>query len=190
LESKGISTSQRLIINVMSEKKYCNPSQTSQNSHHKKKEFTTKSNINKNSKEFAKASPGRPSVKLEVLKRHGFEKFAKGAPSWWFRDLEKLEKALIDKDWFEGTPDLFAYNKESRTMYVVDYKTGFHYVSAQNNAQLLSYANLIMLNHKEWKIENFVLSILNTQKDLCSHWYPEMETVLRHLARMKQDFDF
>jgi hypothetical protein len=49
---------------------------------------------NKNSKEFAKASPGRPSVKLEVLKRHGFEKFAKGAPSWWFRDLEKLEKAL------------------------------------------------------------------------------------------------
>jgi len=49
---------------------------------------------NKNSKEFAKASPGRPSVKLEVLRRHGFEKFAKGAPSWWFRDLEKLEKAL------------------------------------------------------------------------------------------------
>lgn len=104
--------------------------------------------------------------------------------------VEKKCKALIDKDWFEGTPDLFAYNRESRTMYVVDYKTGFHYVSAQNNAQLLSYANLIMLNHKEWKIDNFVLSILNTQKDLCSHWYPEMETVLRHLARMKQVFQF
>ena len=84
----------RLIINVMSEKRACRTSKTSQNSHHKKKEFTTKSNINKNSKEFAKASPGRPSVKLEVLRRHGFEKFAKGAPSWWFRDLEKLEKAL------------------------------------------------------------------------------------------------
>lgn len=84
----------QLIINVMSEKKTCHTSKTSQNSHHKKKEFTTKSNINKNSKEFAKASPGRPSVKLEVLRRHGFEKFAKGAPSWWFRDLEKLEKAL------------------------------------------------------------------------------------------------
>lgn len=83
-----------LIINVMSEKKTCHTSKTSQKSHHKKKEFTTKSNLNKNSKEFAKASPGRPSVKLEVLRRHGFEKFAKGAPSWWFRDLEKLEKAL------------------------------------------------------------------------------------------------
>ena len=84
----------QLIINVMFEKKCCNPSQTSQNSHYKKKEFPTKSNINSNSKEFAKASPGRPSVKLEVLKRHGFEKFAKGAPSWWFRDIARLEKAL------------------------------------------------------------------------------------------------
>lgn len=83
-----------LIINVMSENKYFKPSQTSQNSNPKKKLFPTKSNLNKNSKEFAKASPGRPSVKLEVLRRHGFEKFAKGAPSWWFRNLEKLEKAL------------------------------------------------------------------------------------------------
>ena len=49
---------------------------------------------NKNSKEFAKASPGRPSVKLEVLRRHGFEKFAKKCPSWWFRDIARLEKAL------------------------------------------------------------------------------------------------
>jgi len=83
-----------LIINVMSEKKTCQNSKTRQKSSPKKRLFPTKSNTNKNSKEFAKASPGRPSVKLEVLRRHGFEKFAKGAPSWWFRDLEKLEKAL------------------------------------------------------------------------------------------------
>lgn len=104
--------------------------------------------------------------------------------------VEKKCKALIDKDWFEGTPDLFAYDRASKTMYVIDYKTGFHHVCAKDNAQLLSYANLIMLNHREWKINNFVLSILNTQKDLCSHWYPSMETVLRHLARMKQVFQF
>jgi hypothetical protein len=91
---KKKGSNQGLIINVMSEKIPCRFTKTGKRvPMGKRSNGTTKKNYSSN-EEFAKASPGRPSVKLEVLRRHGFEKFAKGAPSWWFRDLEKLEKAL------------------------------------------------------------------------------------------------
>lgn len=91
---------------------------------------------------------------------------------------------------FEGTPDLFGFDGENKTLYVVDYKTGFHNVSAWGNSQLMSYAALILLTKKEWDIDRFKLSILNTQSDLCSHFEPAKEKILLHIARIKQSLKF
>jgi len=104
--------------------------------------------------------------------------------------IEELISCYIGGDLFEGTPDLFGYDKKNKTLYVVDYKTGFHTVSAAVNSQLLSYAALIFLIYKHWNIDYFKLSILNTQKDLASHFYPEKQTILNHIARLTQSFKF
>lgn len=104
--------------------------------------------------------------------------------------IEELLSYYMGGDLFEGTPDLFGYDKKTKTLYVVDYKTGFHTVSAAGNSQLLSYAALIFLIYKHWNIDYFKLSILNTQKDLASHFYPEKQTILNHIARLTQSLKF
>ena len=91
---------------------------------------------------------------------------------------------------FEGTPDLFGFDGETKTLYIVDYKTGFHNVSSWGNSQLMSYAALVLLTKKEWDIDRFKLSILNTRSDLCSHFEPLKEKVLLHIARIKQSLSF
>lgn len=91
---------------------------------------------------------------------------------------------------FEGTPDLFGFDEEHKILYVIDYKTGFHNVSAWGNSQLLSYAALILLTKKEWNIDRFKLSILNTKSDLCSHFEPLKEKIMLHIARIKQSLKF
>lgn len=102
---------------------------------------------------------------------------------------EKLS-VYMGENLFEGTPDLFGFDKETNTLYVVDYKTGVRNVSAWGNSQLLSYAVLVLLSKKDWEIEHFKLSILNTQSDLCSHFEPLKEKVLLHAARIKQSLKF
>ena len=114
-----------------------------------------------------------------VLKRCGSNTFT-----------EKKLSASIGDNLFEGTPDLFGFDGETKTLYVVDYKTGFHNVSAWGNSQLMSYAVLVLLTKKEWDIECFKLSILNTKADLCSHFEPLKEKVLLHIARIKQSLSF
>lgn len=91
---------------------------------------------------------------------------------------------------FEGTPDLFGFDEENKTLYVVDYKTGFKNVSAWGNSQLMSYAALVLLTKKDWEIDRFKLSILNTKADLCSHFEPLKEKILLHIARIKQSLKF
>ena len=114
-----------------------------------------------------------------VLKRCGSNTFVE----------EKLS-ASIGETMFKGTPDLFGFDGETKTLYVVDYKTGFHNVSAWGNSQLMSYAVLVLLTKKEWDIESFKLSILNTKADLCSHFEPAKEKILLHIARIKQSLKF
>ena len=92
---------------------------------------------------------------------------------------------------FEGTPDFFAYDKESKSLYVLDYKTGYKHVVAWENTQLLSYACMILLSKKfDWEIQNFCLAILNTQSDIVSTFQPSLKTVLNHVARIEKSLSF
>lgn len=103
---------------------------------------------------------------------------------------EKTVTAQIRESLFQGTPDLFGYDEVLQTLYVVDYKTGFKTVSAFKNAQLLSYAALVVLSHTAWDIKNFVLAILNTQSDHLSFYYPLPETVKNHIEKIEKSFQF
>lgn len=71
----------------------------------------------------------------------------------------------ISGEFLEGTPDVYGYDKNSKTLHILDYKTGRSYVVAENNDQLLAYAMLVIHRHDDWKIEQIQLAILNTQHD-------------------------
>lgn len=91
---------------------------------------------------------------------------------------------------FKGTPDFFGYSNETKRVYIIDFKTGFHLVLAQENMQLLSYAALIFLRKSDWDIKHFCLAILNTQKDIVSTFNVSLETVLHHIARIERNLKF
>lgn len=106
-----------------------------------------------------------------------------------FRE-QKLE-IDIKGFFFEGTPDLFGYDKENKRLYVLDYKTGYQNVVAWENKQLLSYAAMIFLSDDyDWEIEEFCLAILNTRGDIISSHQPTKETVLFHIARIERSLAF
>jgi hypothetical protein len=71
----------------------------------------------------------------------------------------------IAGEFLEGTPDVYGYDEASKTLQIIDYKTGRSYVVAENNDQLLAYAMLVMHRHDDWKVEKIELAILNTQHD-------------------------
>lgn len=118
INNLNFSIERRLIIYVMSENKNCQKSvldiklvekDTAELSK-KSKKFTTKKNYKENlyKYKFAKAS-GKPSARhfyssyeefLEksgrkaLFAKYGFENQVLKAPSWWFKDIKKLESAL------------------------------------------------------------------------------------------------
>ncbi len=67
-----------------------------------------------------------------------------------------------------GTPDVFAFDAASSTLYILDYKTGVRHVQAEANTQLLAYAMLVVENFPQWPIKHLQLAILNTQSDSVS----------------------
>ena len=71
----------------------------------------------------------------------------------------------LEGEILEGTPDVYGYDESSKTLHIIDYKTGRGYVVAENNDQLLAYAMLILHRHYDWKIEQIEIAILNTQHD-------------------------
>ena len=92
---------------------------------------------------------------------------------------------------FEGTPDVFAYDRETKTLFVIDYKTGFQNVVAWENKQLLSYACMVLLSEElDWEIEDFVLAILNTKSDIVSMHHATKDTILKHVARIERSLSF
>ena len=78
---------------------------------------------------------------------------------------EQLIEMEIEGEFLEGTPDVYGYDEQSKTLHVIDYKTGRRYVVAENNDQLRAYAMLVLSRHEDWKIENIELAILNTQEN-------------------------
>lgn len=76
----------------------------------------------------------------------------------------------IDGKFLEGTPDVYGYDENAKTLHILDYKTGRSYVVAENNEQLLAYALLAMARHADWKIDRIELTILNTQHDAVNHY--------------------
>jgi len=103
---------------------------------------------------------------------------------------EKTVTAQVRGSLFQGTPDLYGFDEETETLYILDYKTGFQTVDAYQNAQLLSYAALILGSHSAWDVQQFVLAILNTQSDHLSFYYPLKETVMNHMAKIEKSFEF
>ena len=107
------------------------------------------------------------------------------------RFKEKKLKIDIKGFVFEGTPDFFGYDYKRKCLYIIDYKTGYQVFESWENKQLLSYACMVFLNKQfDWDIDTFCLSILNTQKDLVSSYYPSKETVLNHIARIERCLSF
>ena len=54
-------------------------------------------------------------------------------------------------DNISGKPDFFAYNPASKTLEIVDFKTGYRYVNPNHNPQLLFYLYLILQCFEEIK---------------------------------------
>jgi len=77
---------------------------------------------------------------------------------------QRLSMEIGDKI-LQGTPDVYAYDVERKSIHILDYKTGRMYVTAENNSQLLAYAMLVTDNHPDWEVEKIELAILNTQHD-------------------------
>ena len=97
---------------------------------------------------------------------------------------QHLEMA-ISGEFLEGTPDVYGYDEASKTLHVIDYKTGRGYVVAENNDQLLAYALLVMNRHDDWKIERIEVAILNTQHNAVnSHVYTDTLSIERLKARI------
>ena len=93
----------------------------------------------------------------------------------------------IGGEFIEGTPDVYGYDEASKTLHIIDYKTGRSYVVAENNDQLLAYAMLVMHRHDDWKIEQIQLAILNTQHDAVNrHLYMGTLYVERLKARIER----
>ena len=93
----------------------------------------------------------------------------------------------MDGEILEGTPDVYGYDEASKTLHIIDYKTGRSYVVAENNDQLLAYALLILNRHDDWKIEQIEIAILNTQHDAVNrHVYMGTLYVERLQARIKK----
>lgn len=104
--------------------------------------------------------------------------------------IEETLKTDFEGTEFKGTPDLFGYAEKTKEVYLIDYKTGFWKVSSWYNPQLMAYAGLIKAVKKKWKIEQFHLSILNTQSDFLHSFSPKMETIDDHMDRIAQSIDF
>ena len=93
----------------------------------------------------------------------------------------------FDGEFLEGTPDVYGYDEASKTLHIIDYKTGRSYVVAENNDQLLAYAMLVMNRHDDWKIEQIDLAILNTQHDAVNrHIYMGTLYIKRIKARIEK----
>ena len=99
----------------------------------------------------------------------------------YFFKEQHLEMA-ISGELLEGTPDVYGYDEVSKTLHVIDYKTGRSYVVAENNDQLLAYAMLIMNHHDDWPIDRIEIAILNTQHDAVNR-YVYMGTL--YIERLK-----
>jgi len=113
-----------------------------------------------------------------------FEKI-KALCVYFFKE-QHLEMA-IDGEFLEGTPDVYGYDEASKTLHIIDYKTGHSYIVAENNAQLLAYALLIMNRHDDWEIERIEIAILNTQHDAVNrHVYMGTLYVERLKARIEK----
>ena len=93
----------------------------------------------------------------------------------------------IEGEVLEGTPDVYGYDEDTKTLHILDYKTGRSYVIAENNDQLLAYALLILNRHYDWKIDRIEIAILNTQHDSVNrHVYMETLYVERLKARIEK----
>lgn len=124
-----------------------------------------------------------------------FEKI-KSSCTFFFK--EAYLQMSIDEEFLEGTPDVYGYNEETKTLHIIDYKTGRSYVIAENNEQLLAYALLIMEYHTDWNIERIELAILNTQHDAVNRYvytsklYTDRlkKQIIEAREKNSQDFSF
>lgn len=90
----------------------------------------------------------------------------------------------IHKDAF-GSIDYLAYEESTKTLYVVDLKTGRSAVDAKDNMQLVFYA-LAALDTFKWPVLHFVLGIYQpTRSDIIDWWLPTMAEVSAYGLQMR-----
>lgn len=82
-----------------------------------------------------------------------------------------------------GSIDMLAFSDDGKTAIVIDYKFGFHPVSAEENKQQLFYALCSAVDpqfeNRFRKVENLELAIIqpNDQGDVASRWQTPAETL-------------
>jgi hypothetical protein len=99
--------------------------------------------------------------------------------------IERELKSETVED-FGGTPDFFCYQRDTNHAYIVDYKHGQGVpVVAEKNAQLLSYA--VLLLEAMPKIETFTLVIIQprTAGEPVDEWGCDRKTVLEFRKRIE-----
>ena len=90
----------------------------------------------------------------------------------------------IHKDAF-GSIDYLAYEESTKTLYVVDIKTGRSAVDAKDNMQLVFYA-LAALDTFRWPVLHFVVGIYQpTRSDLVDWWFPTTEEIGAYGIKMR-----
>jgi len=90
----------------------------------------------------------------------------------------------IHKDAF-GSIDYLAYEESTKTLYVVDLKTGRSVVDAKDNMQLVFYA-LAALDTFNWPIMHFVLGIYQpTRSNVIDWWLPTLAEVSTYGLQMR-----
>lgn len=84
---------------------------------------------------------------------------------------------------FGGTPDAWAYNPDTRTLYIADLKFGFRFVEVWENLQLICYAcGLIDMLQLDWRNTNIVFTIVQPRarhrEGPVRHWKTTAEGIL------------
>lgn len=83
---------------------------------------------------------------------------------------------------FGGTPDAWAYNPDTKTLYIADFKFGYRFVEVWENLQLICYAcGLIDLLGLDWNNTNIVFTIVQPRarhrEGPVRHWNTTAATI-------------
>ena len=84
-----------------------------------------------------------------------------------------------------GTVDFFAFNKETNTLHVVDYKFGHRYVEVFENWQLIAYAAGLLQQHPATQVVFYIIQPRSYGSQPVRTWGVAVEDLKPYFERLK-----